>query len=453
MNISRTHTWVAGIGITLLLLALLVGLPLAARAQGPAPQGTAAALGTAFTYQGRLTKNNAAVNGTCDFRFSLWDAASGGSQVGSTVPKSNVSVQNGLFSVDLDFGDSAFTGDARYLQVEVKCSGETSYTNLGRVALNGTPYALGFRPGARVEATYDNGAILELINNSTSTLGGGLYAESSGPTAPAVYGYHTGDGHALYGRTSGNYPAIEGVNNGAGEGVVGRTNDVNSAAVYGYNGSTGGKGVYGYSDGGVGVEGRGGTIGYIGVLGSAASYGGYFTATVGYGLYAQGPMGAARLNGDVYVGGLLTWKPITSYLSIPAAAFVPQYNYNAQTYNGGSIVRTLSGSYNIFNAPVQLPHGATVTKMTVYWYDDYAGDDGTITLRRSSLSSIFTNEMAKVTTSGSGGNGNGEDTTINYAQIDNSQYTYYLTAQLPTDGTNYVGLYGVIIEYTIDRPY
>ena len=450
MNAFRTRRWWMALSAALLLSALIVGLPLAIRAQGPVSQGTA--LNTAFTYQGRLLKNNSPVSSTCDFRFSLWDAQSGGSQVGSTVTKSGINVKDGYFSAELDFGDNAFTGDARYLQVEVQCSGESSYTNLGRVTLNGTPYALGLRPGARVEATYDNGAILELINKSASTLGGGIYAESSGPTAPAVYGYHTGDGHALYGRTSGAYPAIEGVNEGTGEGVVGRTNDVNSAAVYGYNGSAGGKGVYGYSDGGVGVEGRGGNIGYAGVLGSAASYGGYFTATVGYGLYAQGPMGAANLNGNVYVGGQLTWTPITSYLSIPAAAFVPQYNYSAQTYNGGSLVRTLSGSYDIFNAPVQLPHGATVTKMTVYWYDNYAGGDGTIALRRSSFS-LFPFTMAEVTTSGSGGNGNGVDSTIDYAQIDNSQYTYYLTAQLPTDGTDYVGLYGVVIEYTIDRPY
>ena len=32
MNVTRTHTWVVGIGVTLLLLALLVGLPLVARA-------------------------------------------------------------------------------------------------------------------------------------------------------------------------------------------------------------------------------------------------------------------------------------------------------------------------------------------------------------------------------------------------------------------------------------
>ena len=117
-------------------------------AQGTGPNGglkPQAPLGTAFTYQGYLADGNGAVNDTCDFQFSLWDAASNGTQVGSTQTKTGVTVAEGYFTVtDLDFGAAAFTGEARYLQIEVQCSGDSDYVPLdsGRVALEAAPYAL-----------------------------------------------------------------------------------------------------------------------------------------------------------------------------------------------------------------------------------------------------------------------------------------------------------------------
>ena len=67
------------------------GLWKEARAEEPAPPGTrllASAMGTAFTYQGRLVKDGNAVNDTCDFKFSLHDAASGARRLAPPRPKS-----------------------------------------------------------------------------------------------------------------------------------------------------------------------------------------------------------------------------------------------------------------------------------------------------------------------------------------------------------------------------
>jgi hypothetical protein len=87
--------------------------------------------GSAFTYQGRLTSGGAPVNGPCDFQFSLFDAASAGTQIGSTQPATNVSVMNGLFTVAIDFGGGAFNGAARWLEIGVRCpAGSGSYTTL-----------------------------------------------------------------------------------------------------------------------------------------------------------------------------------------------------------------------------------------------------------------------------------------------------------------------------------
>lgn len=99
--------------------------------------------GSAFTYQGRLTSGGAPVNGPCDFQFSLFDAASAGTQIGSTQTAGDISVTNGLFTVALDFGGGAFNGLARWLEIGVRCpAGSGSYTPLSpRQALTAAPYA------------------------------------------------------------------------------------------------------------------------------------------------------------------------------------------------------------------------------------------------------------------------------------------------------------------------
>ena len=103
-----------------------------------------AGMGTAFTYQGQLIKNGTPVNEACDLRFTLHDAQSGGSVVGTYQDKPSVTVTGGLFTVpDLDFGNGIFTGDARWLDVQVRCpAGGGGYAVGSRQALTPTPYAL-----------------------------------------------------------------------------------------------------------------------------------------------------------------------------------------------------------------------------------------------------------------------------------------------------------------------
>jgi hypothetical protein len=101
-------------------------------------------MGTAFTYQGVLKKGSNPVNDTCDFEFSLYDNASGGAQIGMTQTKLGVQVSNGYFTIpDLDFGFEAFQGNARWLEIAVKCAGDTNYSVLSpRQRITAAPYAL-----------------------------------------------------------------------------------------------------------------------------------------------------------------------------------------------------------------------------------------------------------------------------------------------------------------------
>ena len=76
-------------------------------------------LGTSFTYQGELRASGVPASGPHDLRFRLYDTASGGNQVGSTVCSDNVATSEGRFTVVLDFG-AQFTGQQRFLEIEVR---------------------------------------------------------------------------------------------------------------------------------------------------------------------------------------------------------------------------------------------------------------------------------------------------------------------------------------------
>ena len=111
--------------------AKVTGLVLAGVRLMTQREAWAAPMGTAFTYQGHLEDGSGAVTAACDFEFSLWDAAALGNQVGTTQTVLGQAVSNGLFTVQLDFGQDAFDGDARWMEISVRHpAGSGSYTLL-----------------------------------------------------------------------------------------------------------------------------------------------------------------------------------------------------------------------------------------------------------------------------------------------------------------------------------
>ncbi|MCS6949213.1 MAG: hypothetical protein NZ520_01995 [bacterium] len=145
-----------------------------------------------FTYQGMLRTSGIPANGNYDFQFSLWTAASGGSQVGSTLTRTGVNVSNGLFTVELDFGN-VWDGSDRFLQIAVRPSGGGAYTTLSpRVRVTRAPYSqlaytalsvpwsgivgmpAGFADGVDNDTTYAAGAGLQLTGNVFSIASGGV---------------------------------------------------------------------------------------------------------------------------------------------------------------------------------------------------------------------------------------------------------------------------------------
>jgi hypothetical protein len=109
---------------------------------------TAFGQGTAFTYQGRLTESGNPADGLFDMRFKLFDTATvgTGTQQGSTITNPTVQVENGAFSVQLDFSPcaSCFNGAARFLEISLRPAGSPdAFAVLSpRQPITSTPYAL-----------------------------------------------------------------------------------------------------------------------------------------------------------------------------------------------------------------------------------------------------------------------------------------------------------------------
>jgi hypothetical protein len=92
---------------------------------------------TSFTYQGQLKFDGLPASGSYNLVFKLFTAASVGSQVGSTITRNGVVLTNGLLNQTLDFGEGAFPGDRRWIEVTVNGTVLTP-----RHEITATPYAL-----------------------------------------------------------------------------------------------------------------------------------------------------------------------------------------------------------------------------------------------------------------------------------------------------------------------
>ena len=139
----------------------------------------------------------------------------------------------------------------------------------------------------------------------------------------------------------------------------------------------------------------------------------------------------------------------THYLTIPAEAFHPGSNVNYfNTYGmGGAYISATGG--NALVAPVHLPDGATVTKMTVYFNDSSTSDMTVYFHRLSYIGGGYFN-LATVTSSGTAGYYTKTDTTISYATIDNTDGGYLIYAYSTAWDSN-LKLMGVTITYTISE--
>ena len=271
---------------------------------GTSSIGFAAPQTTAFTYQGQLNAGGSLpANETYAFTFTLFDAATAGAQIGVPLVQ-DVTVVNGLFTADLDFG-LVFGPTQYWLEVRVNDealaprqpvmtapvaqyalsapAGSTGPQGpagpmgpAGPAGAQGPPGPQGVQgPAGLVTLPYaatqeSTGALFAVTNTNNSTISGVALQGTSTSTvagARAMMGIvaSTSPGAASSG--------VRGINNGTG---------VDGIGVWGSHAGSG-WGVYGSSPKGSGVYGQG----------SASGYGVSATSENGTGLFATSTTGSA----------------------------------------------------------------------------------------------------------------------------------------------------------------
>ncbi len=281
------------------LASLACGIALACAALA-APAG-AQSVGSAFTYQGSLAQSGTPVTGSYEMLFKLFDAETGGTQMGATINRPSVSVGAGVFTETLDFGSSWFLGPARWIEVSVRVAGTSDpFVLFPRQRLLVAPFALS----------------LSLPHQQNYASPGYLFQM-----------HNTGGGGAGYFRAigSGTNYAVLGSNSSTG---------FNAAGVRGENTASSGnaigvEGVAQYSSAGAGVVGRGnGTGGYF--EGTDATSNGLMAYGYTYGIYAQnlGTSNAAYFTGQGQGAGAATLRV-----------------HNTQAVNGMATYMQVSSNY------------------------------------------------------------------------------------------------------------
>jgi len=228
-NMMRNKKALAIASAVVLVVALLASGVIASppiNANGPPPP-----VESKINYQGQLADSAGnALDGTYNMEFLFYDSASGGSQVGSTITRSDVQVADGLFSVKLDVDQSDFNGQALWLEVRVEGEELTP-----RQQILPTPYALSLKPGADINGTV-SGAILHAENAASNGYGlrgdaiatsGPNYGVAGKSTSSAGYGGYfynnASGGTALYARAAGTMDAdlvLGGTSSGSDEGCI-----------------------------------------------------------------------------------------------------------------------------------------------------------------------------------------------------------------------------------------
>jgi len=116
--------------------------------------------GTAFTYQGRLDSGGTPYNGSVELVFTLWDAATNGTQLAATSPASTiVNASNGLFLAAVDFG-GAFPATNRWLEIDLRTVIGPFTTVWPRQPLTPVPYAMFAATASNLSGTVSAGQIM-----------------------------------------------------------------------------------------------------------------------------------------------------------------------------------------------------------------------------------------------------------------------------------------------------
>ncbi len=412
---SIPNAW--GIGLVMVLLAALVSTKVGA-APSPTPVHSTTAVTPLIPYQGRLldpTTGNPKADGTYPMTFRIYDAATGGNVLWTELK--DVTVSKGLFTTYL--GDTTaldptiFDGNDRWLGVKVGTDPETS----PRMPLAFVPYAFWALNADTLDGQDASDFAAAGHNHDTD------YVDDN---ANEVDNADVADGALSPAKISGT--AWTSINDGPGSGLDADTldgQDASDFAAAGHNHDTA----------------------YVNSAGPDSISGNSFSPILTVTQSGGGP--AIQAEGSVQADSIVYNTPRSHTLSITAEAFQPGSNVDYfNTYSNGGAYITATGGHSLV-APVYLPDGATVTKMTAY-FKDTSSDDMTVYFHRLSHTAGNFINLAQVSSSGTSGYYSKTDTTISSPTIDNVGGGYAIYAY-SAGWSSSLKLMGVEITYTIDE--
>ena len=158
--------------------------------------------------------------------------------------------------------------------------------------------------------------------------------------------------------------------------------------------------------------------------------------------------GPQTIDGTVTAKGFSYDTTKTGYLSISPTALSAEED--GEDYFKRHYLQLNTGS-GFFDAPVQLPDGAVITKMTFYFLDNIAGYTEAI-LSRTEHSNNAVSRMANPDASSDSSSWQTlVDSSINNARIDNNEYAYHVEVFLSVPST-FLKAGGIVIEYDYTTP-
>lgn len=137
------------------------------------------------------------------------------------------------------------------------------------------------------------------------------------------------------------------------------------------------------------------------------------------------------------------------FLSQTALAFHGWPRENIPTYyNGVSLRNPDSASSHAYEAMIDLPHGAVITKFVVWVYDNNATSDVWVVIARAGMDGSGIAQIARVDSTGASTSTRVlQDTTILTPKVDRQNYFYWVEAYLPPNNT------GGVVSFRIDYDY
>lgn len=393
----------------------------------------------------------------------------------------NLSVQGGPLSVN-NTGDAISaisTGNANVAVHGQNLVGGEGIGVRGLAAGLDATGVLGQATGANGVAVKGTGA--DTGTGVLGTGGTGVYGQSNPAGGIAV------KGDAFSTAAAANYGGWFKAQGTTGVGVYGEASGANGTGVHGKAPSTaigvnygghfeaagsGGRGVWAQATGvngaGLAAEASGQNGTGVDIFTSGSNSRGLVAANdhSGNNVELAGPDNAGYFEGDVVTTELYKYdSPKTYVLQITPAEIRPTWGgddfTNLEWHPNGYIHGdTLGGFFDYFQAPAHLPQGARVTRLRVYYYDNSSGANvyGTVYLTRRQATSVTVANMAYVPFDSTPVGQStaiqlADDTSIDYAVIDNATYQYYMNIGFGPDDTSAgasIRFYGASIEYTMD---